>query len=207
MKEEQAKKINQRDEDLALVRRARRGDYRAFDLLVIKYQSRVVSVAFKYVKEIQLAEDISQEAFIKAYRALDSFREESAFYTWIYRITANTAMNYLTSKTRRNESNFTDLVKDENLQFEIPSADTPEEILMADDLRKIISKALTTLPEETRTALSLREFEGFNYEEISKIMNCPVGTVRSRIFRGREALEEIIKPFLKDNMGTKKYYE
>ena len=141
MKEEQAKKINQRDEDLALVRRARRGDYRAFDLLVIKYQSRVVSVAFKYVKEIQLAEDISQEAFIKAYRALDSFREESAFYTWIYRITANTAMNYLTSKTRRNESNFTDLVKDESLQFEIPSADTPEEILMADDLRKIISKA------------------------------------------------------------------
>ena len=207
MKQEQAKKINQRDEDLALVRRARRGDYRAFDLLVIKYQSRVVSVAFKYVKEIQLAEDISQEAFIKAYRALDSFREESAFYTWIYRITANTAMNYLTSKTRRNESNFTDLVKDESLQFEIPTADTPEEILMADDLRKIISKALMTLPEETRTALSLREFEGFNYEEISKIMNCPVGTVRSRIFRGREALEEIIKPFLKDNMGTKKYYE
>ena len=207
MKQEQAKKNNQRDEDLALVRRARRGDYRAFYLLVIKYQSRVVSVAFKYVKEIQLAEDISQEAFIKAYRAIDSFREESAFYTCIYRITANTAMNYLTSKTRRNESNFSDLVKDESLQFEIPSADTPEEILMADDLRKIILKALTTLPEDTRTALSLREFEGFNYEEISKIMNCPVGTVRSRIFRGREVLEETIKPFLKDTMGTKKYYE
>ena len=195
MVDKQSKKETNREADLALVRRAKRGDYRAFDLLVLKYQSRLVSIAFKYVKEIQLAEDISQEAFIKAYKAIDSFREESAFYTWLYRITANTAKNYLVSKGRRRESSISELSTLENEeQFVIASHDSPDEILLAQELRNTLFNAVSSLPEDTRTALSLREFEGLNYEEIAKIMNCPVGTVRSRIFRGREALEDLISP-------------
>ena len=195
MVDKQSKKETNREADLALVRRAKRGDYRAFDLLVLKYQSRLVSIAFKYVKEIQLAEDISQEAFIKAYKAIDSFREESAFYTWLYRITANTAKNYLVSKGRRRESSISELSTLENEeQFVIASHDSPDEILLAQELRNTLFNALSSLPEDTRTALSLREFEGLNYEEIANIMNCPVGTVRSRIFRGREALEDLISP-------------
>ena len=195
MVDKQSKKQSNKEADLALVRRAKKGDYRAFDLLVLKYQSRIVSIAFKFVKEIQLAEDISQESFIKAYRSIDSFREESAFYTWLYRITANTAKNYLVSKGRRKESSISDLSISENEDFfELPNNDSPEQILMAQSLKNTIYDALSGLPEETRTALSLREFEGLNYEEIAEIMNCPVGTVRSRIFRGREALENLISP-------------
>ena len=195
MVDKQSKKQSNKEADLALVRRAKKGDYRAFDLLVLKYQSRIVSIAFKFVKEIQLAEDISQESFIKAYRSIDSFREESAFYTWLYRITANTAKNYLVSKGRRKESSISDLSIPENDDFfELPTNDSPEQILMAQSLKDTIYDALSGLPEDTRTALSLREFEGLNYEEIAEIMNCPVGTVRSRIFRGREALENLISP-------------
>jgi len=195
MVDKQSKKETNKEADLALVRRAKKGDYRAFDLLVLKYQSRIVSIAFKFVKEIQLAEDISQEAFIKAYRSIDSFREESAFYTWLYRITANTAKNYLVSKGRRKESSISEISISENEDFyELPTNDSPEQILMAQSLKDTIYDALSNLPEDTRTALSLREFEGLNYEEIAEIMNCPVGTVRSRIFRGREALENLISP-------------
>ena len=195
MVDKQSNKQTNKEADLALVRRAKKGDYRAFDLLVLKYQSRIVSIAFKFVKEIQLAEDISQESFIKAYRSIDSFREESAFYTWLYRITANTAKNYLVSKGRRKESSISDLSIPENDDFfELPTNDSPEQILMAQSLKETIYDALSGLPEDTRTALSLREFEGLNYEEIAEIMNCPVGTIRSRIFRGREALENLISP-------------
>ena len=195
MVDKQSKKQTNKEADLALVRRAKKGDYRAFDLLVLKYQSRIVSIAFKFVKEIQLAEDISQESFIKAYRSIDSFREESAFYTWLYRITANTAKNYLVSKGSRKESSISELSFSENEDFfELPTNDSPEQILMAQSLKDTIYDALSGLPEDTRTALSLREFEGLNYEEIAEIMNCPVGTVRSRIFRGREALENLISP-------------
>ena len=195
MVDKQSKKQTNKEADLALVRRAKKGDYRAFDLLVLKYQSRIVSIAFKFVKEIQLAEDISQESFIKAYRSIDSFREESAFYTWLYRITANTAKNYLVSKGRRKESSISELSISENEDFfELPTNDSPEQILMAQSLKDTIYDALSGLPEDTRTALSLREFEGLNYEEIAEIMNCPVGTVRSRIFRVREALENLISP-------------
>ncbi len=195
MIDKQSKKETNKEADLALVRRAKKGDYRAFDLLVLKYQSRIISIAFKFVKEIQLAEDISQEAFIKAYRSIDSFREESAFYTWLYRITANTAKNYLVSKGRRKESSISEMSISENEDFyELPTNDSPEQILMAQSLKDTIYDALSNLPEDTRTALSLREFEGLNYEEIAEIMNCPVGTVRSRIFRGREALENLISP-------------
>ena len=186
MVDKQSKKQTNKEADLTLVRRAKKGDYRAFDLLVLKYQSRIVSIAFKFVKEIQLAEDISQESFIKAYRSIDSFREESAFYTWLYRIT---------SKGRRKEASISELSISENEDFfELPTNDSPEQILMAQSLKDTIYDALSGLPEDTRTALSLREFEGLNYEEIAEIMNCPVGTVRSRIFRGREALENLISP-------------
>jgi RNA polymerase sigma-70 factor (ECF subfamily) len=195
MVDKQSKQQTNKEADFALVRRAKKGDYRAFDLLVLKYQSRVVSIAFKFVKEIHLAEDISQESFIKAYRSIESFREESAFYTWLYRITANTAKNYLVSKGRRKESSISELSISENEDFfELPTNDSPEQILMAQSLKDSIYDALSGLPEDTRTALSLREFEGLNYEEIAEIMNCPVGTVRSRIFRGREALENLISP-------------
>ena len=130
------------------------------------------------------------------WQKIDSFRGDSAFYTWLYRITANTAKNYLVSKGRRKESSISEMSISENEDFyELPTNDSPEQILMAQSLKDTIYDALSNLPEDTRTALSLREFEGLNYEEIAEIMNCPVGTVRSRIFRGREALENLISPF------------
>ena len=192
MKETKKHKTN-KEIDLALVRRAKKGDYRAFDLLVLKYQSRVISTVFKYVKEKQLAEDIAQEAFIKSYKSLDSFREESSFYTWVYRIAVNTAKNYIVSSKRREEIIMTDLSEDNNYYPEKPDIDSPQDILNASELRDLIFATLSSLGEETRTALSLREFDGLSYEQIAEISNCPVGTVRSRIFRGREMIEEKVR--------------
>ena len=190
MKESKKHKTN-KEIDLALVRRAKKGDYRAFDLLVLKYQSRVIATAYKYVKEKQLAEDIAQEAFIKSYKSLDSFREESSFYTWVYRIAVNTAKNYIVSSKRREEIIMTDLSEDNNYYPEKLDIDSPQDILNASELRDLIFATLSSLGEETRTALSLREFDGLSYEQIAEIVNCPVGTVRSRIFRGREMIEEL----------------
>ena len=198
MKETKKHKTN-KEIDLALVRRAKKGDYRAFDLLVLKYQSRVIATAYKYVKEKQLAEDIAQEAFIKSYKSLDSFREESSFYTWVYRIAVNTAKNYIVSSKRREEIIMTDLSEDNNYYPEKPDIDSPQDILNASELRDIIFATLSSLGEETRTALSLREFDGLSYEQIAEISNCPVGTVRSRIFRGREMIEEKVRK----HMGKK----
>ncbi len=193
------KKISNKEIDLSLVRRAKKGDYRAFDLLVLKYQSRVIATAFKYVKEKQLAEDIAQEAFIKSYKSIDSFREESSFYTWVYRITANTAKNYLVSSKRRDEVVISDLSKDGSFYPEKLEVDSPQEILKANELRELIFETLSSLSEETRTALSLREFDGLSYEQIAEIVNCPVGTVRSRIFRGREMIEEVVGKHMDKN--------
>lgn len=198
MKETKKHKTN-KEIDLALVRRAKKGDYRAFDLLVLKYQSRVIATAYKYVKEKQLAEDIAQEAFIKSYKSLDSFREESSFYTWVYRIAVNTAKNYIVSSKRREEIIMTDLSEDNNYYPEKPDIDSPQDILNASELRDLIFATLSSLGEETRTALSLREFDGLSYEQIAEIVNCPVGTVRSRIFRGREMIEEKVRK----HMGKK----
>ena len=198
MKETKKHKTN-KEIDLALVRRAKNGDYRAFDLLVLKYQSRVIATVFKYVKEKQLAEDIAQEAFIKSYKSLDSFREESSFYTWVYRIAVNTAKNYIVSSKRREEIIMTDLSEDNNYYPEKPDIDSPQDILNASELRDLIFATLSSLGEETRTALSLREFDGLSYEQIAEISNCPVGTVRSRIFRGREMIEEKVRK----HMGKK----
>ena len=198
MKETKKHKTN-KEIDLALVRRAKKGDYRAFDLLVLKYQSRVIATAYKYVKEKQLAEDIAQEAFIKSYISLDSFREECSFYTWVYRIAVNTAKNYIVSSKRREEIIMTDLSEDNNYYPEKPDIDSPQDILNASELRDLIFATLSSLGEETRTALSLREFDGLSYEQIAEISNCPVGTVRSRIFRGREMIEESVRK----HMGKK----
>ena len=200
------KKISNREIDLSLVRRTKKGDYRAFDLLVLKYQSRVIATAFKFVKEKQLAEDIAQEAFIKSYKAIDSFREESSFYTWVYRITVNMAKNYLVSMKRRDELVISDLSQDDSFYPEKLDVDSPQEILKANELRDLIFKTLSSLGEETKTALSLREFDGLSYEQISEIVKCPVGTVRSRIFRGREVIEEVVGKHMdknKINQSTK----
>ena len=200
------KKISNKEIDLSLVRRAKKGDYRAFDLLVLKYQSRVIATAFKFVKEKQLAEDIAQEAFIKSYKSIDSFREESSFYTWVYRITVNTAKNYLVSSKRRDEVVISDLSQDDSFYPEKLDVDSPQEILKASELRDLIFETLSSLGEETRTALSLREFDGLSYEQIAEIVQCPVGTVRSRIFRGREIIEEVVGKHMdknKNNQSTK----
>jgi len=193
-----SKKRN-KDKDLMLVRRAKKGDYRSFDLLVLKYQSRAVALAIKFVKDIHIAEDIAQESFIKAYKSLNSFREESAFYTWLYRIVSNTSKNYLASKKRRkeySESEFYSAEDNYSNIFDISGGDSPEDILAASNLRETIFAAVSNLPEEIKTAISLREFEGLSYEEISEVTSCPIGTVRSRIFRGREIIQEKISPLL-----------
>ena len=193
------KKISNKEIDLSLVRRVKKGDYQAFDLLVLKYQSRIIATAFKYVKERQLAEDIAQEAFIKSYKSIDSFREESSFYTWVYRITVNTAKNYLVSSKRKNEVMISDLSENDYFYPEKINVDSPQEILKASELRDLILEALSSLGEETRTALSLREFDGLSYEQIAEIVKCPVGTVRSRIFRGREIIEDAISKHMEKN--------
>ncbi len=165
----------------------------------LKYQSRVIATAFKYVKEKQLAEDIAQEAFIKSYKSINSFREESSFYTWVYRITVNTAKNYLVSSKRRDEVVISDLSQDDSFYPEKLDVDSPQEILKASELRDLIFETLSSLGEETRTALSLREFDGLSYEQIAEIVKCPVGTVRSRIFRGREMIEEVVGKHMDKN--------
>ena len=150
------KKKSNKDIDLILVRRAKRGDYKAFDLLVLKYQSRAIGIAMKFVKDLQIAEDVAQESFIKAYKSLDSFREESAFYTWLYRITSNTAKNYLISKKRKKELLETEVLSSEEIDiFDIPGGSSPEEILEANNLRELIFESLSNLPEDIRTAVSL----------------------------------------------------
>ena len=195
-------KKSSKDKDLILVRRAKRGDYKAFDLLVLKYQSRIIGISMKFVKDIHIAEDIAQESFIKAFKSLNSFREESAFYTWLYRIAANTSKNYLTSKRRKKEYSESEVFSSEDVNvdiFDIPGGDSPEEILAANNLREVIFESLSNLPEDIRTAISLREFEGLSYEEISEVLDCPIGTVRSRIFRGREIIQDKISPLLENN--------
>ena len=192
-------KVSNKNIDLNLVKRAKKGDYQAFDLLVIKYQTRLIATAFKFVKDIQIAEDIVQESLIKSYKSLHSFREDSSFYTWIYRITVNTSKNFLVSKKRRGELLQTEIGQEGDIEIEFISPDSPEEILMSNQLKHVIENCLNQLSEDTKTAITLRELEGLSYEEISKIVNCPVGTVRSRIFRGREILDKEIENYREVN--------
>ena len=192
-------KVSNKEIDLGLVKRAKSGDYQAFDLLVLKYQSRLISTAFKFVKDVQIAEDIVQDSFIKAFKALESFREDSSFYTWVYRITVNTSKNFLVSKKRKSELLNSDLSEEASYEIEPVETYSPEDLLQATQLKKVITETIDQLGEDTRTALTLRELDGLSYEQIADVVNCPVGTVRSRIFRGREVIDEAISQYKQDN--------
>jgi RNA polymerase sigma-70 factor (ECF subfamily) len=184
--------------DQLLVERAQRGDRRAFDLLVLKYQQKIVKLVMRYVRDPTEALDVSQEAFVKAYRALPRFRGESAFYTWLYRIAINTAKNYLVNLQRRPveyELDGQDVDQAERNRH-LRDDETPEGLAMQEQLRQSVERAIAALPEELRTAIMLREIEGLSYEEIAVAMDCPVGTVRSRIFRARESIDEAIGPLI-----------
>lgn len=176
--------------DAQLVKRVQKGDKRAFDLLVVKYQHKIVSLVSRYVRDNDEALDVAQEAFIKAYRALPRFRGDSAFYTWLYRIAVNTAKNTLVAAKRRPLEYDLDLQDPEqyDMHARLKTTDTPEAIAMKDEMHERINESIEQLPEDLRTAIILREIEGLSYEEIAEAMDCPVGTVRSRIFRAREAI-------------------
>jgi len=180
------------------VQRVQQGDKSAFDLLVIKYQHRIVHLVNRYVKDPSEAQDVAQDTFIKAYRALGDFRGDSAFYTWLYRIAINTAKNYLLSRSRRHLDYEIDVQDAEQVEnaAQLKDMDTPDNLLMNEQIIKVIKVAIEKLPEEMRIAITLREFEGMSYEEIAEAMDCPIGTVRSRIFRAREAIDEKLKPLL-----------
>ena len=186
------------DSDQQLVERVQAGEKAAFDLLVRKYQHRVLKLVSRFVSDAAEAEDVSQEAFLKAYRALASFRGDSAFYTWLYRIAINTAKNALVSNRRRPVDFDLDLQDPEQYDrhARLKEGDTPEGVLLTEEIRSVVEKAMEQLPEDLRTAIVLRELEGLSYEEIAEAMDCPVGTVRSRIFRAREAIDKKLKPLL-----------
>jgi RNA polymerase sigma-70 factor (ECF subfamily) len=184
--------------DQALVERVQRGDKAAFDILVRKYQHKIANLISRYVRDHSEVQDVAQEAFIKAYRALPRFRGDSAFYTWMYRIAINTAKNYLVAKGRRLPS--TDIDAQEAEQYEgavgLKEHATPENMLLRDEVETTIFTAIDELPEDLRTAITLREIEGMSYDEIALAMECPIGTVRSRIFRAREAIDEKLRPLV-----------
>jgi len=195
--------MSDREVDQQLVERAQAGDKRAFELLVIKYQRKVERLLSRLIRDHAEIEDVTQEAFIKAYRALANFRGDSAFYTWLYRIAVNTAKNYLMSQGRRAPTS-TEYDAEEAEGFEEASGlrdiATPDAQLMSKQIAQIVNATIDKLPEELKTAITLREIDGMSYEEIAQIMDCPIGTVRSRIFRAREAVAEQLRP----QMGTSK---
>ncbi|MPY23289.1 RNA polymerase sigma factor RpoE [Shewanella psychropiezotolerans] len=186
--------------DQQLVERVQQGDKNAFNLLVLKYQNKVMNLIARYVRNQADVADVAQEAFIKAYRALPNFRGESAFYTWLYRIAVNTAKNHLVAQGRRAPANDVDAEEAEYYDGSdaLKEFASPERLLMADDIQKVVFDALDSLPEELKMAISLRELDGMSYEEIANVMDCPVGTVRSRIFRAREAIDKKLQPLLEE---------
>jgi RNA polymerase sigma-70 factor (ECF subfamily) len=191
--------MSERKIDQALVERVQQGDKTAFDVLVLKYQNKIIKLVNRYVHDPDEAMDVAQEAFIKAYRALGRFRGDSAFYTWIYRIAINTAKNYLVATNRRPPGD--DIDAQEAEQYEgamgLKEYDTPEHLLLKDEIQNTIARAIDELPDDLRTAITLRELEGMSYEEIAVTMECPIGTVRSRIFRARNAIDIKLQPLLK----------
>ena len=186
--------MSNQSSDKKLVKRVQRGDKGAFDLLVLKYQHKIVNLVMRYVRDPELALDITQEAFIKAYRALPRFRGDSAFYTWMYRIAVNTAKNHLAAQRRRPINVDLDFQDPDqyDLHAQLKETDTPEAITLSNELKETVENAIAGLPEDLRTAIILRELEGMSYEEIAQTMECPVGTVRSRIFRARDAISKKI---------------
>jgi RNA polymerase sigma-70 factor, ECF subfamily len=189
---------NQPETDAELVARVQRGDKRAFDLLVRKYQQRIMALISRYIRNRSEIADVAQEAFIKAYRALPNFRGDSQFYTWLYRIAINSAKNYLASQSRRPQTATVDGLDPEQLADLAGQTDnaSPERLLLTAELKRVIDAAIAELPEELRTALLLREIDGLSYEEIAEVMECPIGTVRSRIFRARDAVDRRIAPLM-----------
>ncbi len=187
--------MSERELDNELVKRVQAGDKAAFDLLVLKYQHRVVNLVSRMIRDPMEVEDVAQEAFIKAYRGLSRFRGDSAFYTWLYRIAVNTAKNYLTSRQRKASMMGVDAQEAEQYDGAelLQEHDTPEALMVSEEVRESVHNSIEALPDELKTAISLREFEGLSYEEIAEVMACPIGTVRSRIFRAREAIEKNLK--------------
>jgi len=187
-----------RETDLELVRRVQSGDKSAFDVLVLKYQQKVINLVTRYVHDPHIAMDVAQESFIKAYRGLKNFRGDSAFYTWLYRISINTAKNHLVSRSRRMPDD--DIDAQEAEQYEggakLREISTPENELLTEEIQETVRIAIEALPDDLRIAITLRELEGLSYEEISEAMDCPIGTVRSRIFRARESIEDELEPLL-----------
>lgn len=190
--------MGERNIDRELVQRVQQGDKSAFDILVQRYQYKIIKLISRYVHDPSEAQDVAQEAFIKAYRALPGFRGESAFYTWMYRIAINTAKNYLVAQGRRPPGSDIDAQEAEQYEGQtfLKEYETPERVLLRDEIEATVFKAIEELPEELRTAITLREFEGMSYEEIAQTMGCPIGTVRSRIFRAREAIDNKLRPLL-----------
>jgi RNA polymerase sigma-70 factor (ECF subfamily) len=184
--------------DQLLVERVQKGDKRAFDLLIQKYQHRIVSLVTRYVSDSSEAQDVAQEAFIKAYRAIGRFRGESAFYTWLYRIAINTAKNWIVAKNRRPPASDIDAADAEQygMSSRLKETSTPENEMLREEIERTVFDTIAALPEDLRTAIMLREMDGMSYEEIATTMVCPIGTVRSRIFRAREAIDEKLKPLI-----------
>jgi RNA polymerase sigma-70 factor, ECF subfamily len=191
-----SRKSEQLDEDLVL--KVQQGDKKSYDLLVIKYQHRIIQLVNRYVKDPSEAQDVAQETFVKAYRALGNFRGDSAFYTWLYRIAINTAKNYLVARTRRSSDYEVDIQDAEACENapQLQGIETPERVLISQEIVETIRATIEKMPEDMRIAIMLREFEGMSYEEIAITMDCPVGTVRSRIFRAREAIDNKLTPLL-----------
>ncbi len=191
--------MGEREADLQLVERVQAGDREAFSLLVVKYQRKLLRLVMRFVRDAAEAEDVTQEAFVKAYRALPNFRGESAFYTWLYRIGVNTAKNWLLAHGRRMPT-VTDVTDEDGESMEdgglLRNDETPEQLLLSKQVGATVNAAMDALPEDLRTAISLREIEGLTYEEIAQVMDCPIGTVRSRIFRARDAIAAKLRPLL-----------
>lgn len=192
--------------DAILVRKVQQGDNAAFDVLVLKYQHKILKLVMRYIRDPSEAQDVTQEAFLKAYRALPKFRGDSAFYTWIYRIAINTAKNFLVAAKRRPLDYNLDLQDPQQyeMQARLKDIDSPERMMLTEEIRTTVNRAIDKLPEDLRTAIILREMEGMSYEEIAQAMECPVGTVRSRIFRAREAIDKRLRPLLDNKTASEK---
>ena len=190
--------MGEKSVDLELIRRVQKGDKTAFDVLVLKYQHKILKLISRYISDPHEAMDVAQEAFLKAYRALPRFRGDSAFYTWLYRIAINTAKNHLVAAGRRPPTSDIDAQEAEQYAgaLRLQDNETPERLLLKDEIGATVREAIEALPEDLRTAITLRELEGLSYDQIAQVMACPVGTVRSRIFRARESIDRRLKPLL-----------